>query len=167
MLEPPPAIPAPAARAPARGVVALREPLAPDAVRDVVLDLAAAWQRASLEGLVSLLTADAGPLGARARGRGPLVEGWRQRLHAHEYARAAGLELVRPERVLQWSYDELGVPGAPSRPAEMRPDELYVRVPMEVTQVAGDRLFDDVLVLLLRREEGRYRIAAYAEESAH
>jgi hypothetical protein len=144
-------------------VVALREPLAGDAVRDVVLQTAAAWQRGSLEALVALLTLDAGPIGARARGRGPLVEGWRQRLRAHEYARTAGLELVRPERIERWTWDELGASGAPARPADMRPDELYVRVPVEVTQIAGEKLFDEVIVLVLRRDEGRYKIAGYGE----
>jgi hypothetical protein len=127
------------------------------------MQTAAAWQRGSLEALVALLTLDAGPMGARARGRGPLVEGWRQRLRAHEYARTAGLELVRPERIERWTWDELGAPGAPARPADMRPDELYVRVPVEVTQIAGEKLFDEVIVLELRREEGRYKIAAYGE----
>ncbi len=162
-MEPPPAMPVPAAHAEAHGVVALREPLSSDAVVDVVRALMDAWQRESLEALGALLTADAGPIESRARGRASLVESWRQRMRAHPYRRLEGLQLVRPERIEHYAYDELGVADAPARPAGMREGEIYVRVPLEVTQVAGEKYFDDVIVLLLRREEGGYRIAAYGE----
>jgi hypothetical protein len=163
VVEPPAALPAPASRAEARGVVALREPLSGDAVRETVLQVAEAWQHGSLEGLVALLTTDAGAIDARGKGRGPLIEGWRQRLRAHEYGRLAGVELVRPERIERWSWDELGGSDTPARPADMRPDEVYVRVPLEVTRLANEKVFDDVMVLLLRLEEGKYRVAGYGE----
>jgi hypothetical protein len=163
VVEPPAALPGIAARAPARGVIALREPMTGDAVRAVVEQVAEAWQLGSLEGLLAPLAGDAGPLEARTRGRAALVEGWRQRLHAHEYARLAGVDLFRPERVERWTWDELGSSNAPARPADMRPDELYVRVPFEVTHVANERVFGDVMVLVLRPEEGRYKVSAYGE----
>ena len=163
VLEPPPAIPSAVAHAPARGVVALTEPLGGDAVRALVAALLDAWQRESLDALLSLTTQDAGPFDARSRGRGALVEGWRERLRSHEYGRLAGMELVRPERIERWAYDDLGGPDEPPRPPGMRPGELYVRVPLEVTRVAGDKLFDDDIVLILRREDDRYEIAAYGE----
>jgi hypothetical protein len=165
VVEPPPALPPPVARAAARGVIALREPLAGDAVREAVMQVVAAWERGSLEALVALLTVDAGPVEARGRGRGPLVEAWRQRLRAHEYGRLAGLEVVRPERIERWTWDELSAPGTPGRPADMRPEEVLVRVPIETTHVAGEKLFDDVMVLVLRREEGKYRVAGYGESA--
>ena len=166
MVEPPAALPSAAAHAEARGVVALREPPAGDALREAVLRVARAWQGGSLEALVLLLTSDAGPIEGRARGRGPLVEGWRQRLHAHEYTRLAPVELLRPERVERWAWDELGASDAPARPADMRPDEVYVRVPFEVTHLSNEKVFDDVLVLLLRLEDGRYKVSAYGETDA-
>ena len=144
-------------------MVALREPLAGDALREAVLQVAQAWQAGSLEALVALLTTDAGPIEGRARGRGALVESWRQRLRAHEYTRLAPVELLRPERVERWSWDELGASDAPARPTDMRADEVYVRVPFEVTRVANEKVFEDVLVLLLRLEDGRYKVAAYGE----
>jgi hypothetical protein len=165
VVEPPAAMPPASTKAPARGVVALREPLAGDAVREAVMQVIDAWQRASLEALVATLTGDAGPIEARARGRGPLVETWRQRLRTHEYNRLAGLEVVRPERIEHWAFDELGVPGVPARPAEMRPDEVFVRVPLETTHLGSEKLFEDVLVLVVRREDGRYKVAAYGESS--
>jgi hypothetical protein len=95
-----------------------------------------------------------------------LIESWRQRLRAHPYGRLAGVELVRPERVERWESDDLGSPDAPPRPPDMRPGELYVRVPLEASRMAGERFFGDVIVLLVRREEGRYKIAAYGEADA-
>lgn len=163
VLEPLPALPRPAARADAHGIVSLREPLGAGKVADVVQAFVAAWQRESLDAMVVLLTPDAGPVEGRARGRAGLVEGWRQRLHAHEYARLAGMELVRSERIQRWDRDELGAPGAPKALPEMLPGEVYVRVPLEVTTVAGEKLFDDVLVMILRPDDGNYRIAAYGE----
>ena len=91
------------------------------------------------------------------------MEGWRQRMHAHEYARLAGMELVRPERIQRWDRDELATAGAPKPPQELLPGEVYVRVPLEVTTVAGEKLFEDVLVMILRPDNGSFLIAAYGE----
>jgi hypothetical protein len=163
VVEPPPAMPSAAARAEARGVVALREPLGDDAVRDLVLSLVDAWQRESIDALSSLLTPDAGPFEARARGRAALIESWRQRMRAHPYGRLAGADMVRPERIEHWDLDELAWSNAPARPPDMRPGEVYVRVPLEVTRLAGEKLFSDVIVLVVRREDAKYRIVAYGE----
>ena len=92
-----------------------------------------------------------------------LVESWRQRMRAHQFRRLEGMQLVRPERIEHYAYDELGGADGPVRPAAMREGEVYVRVPLEVTQVAGEKYFDDFIVLLLRREDGGYKIAAYGE----
>jgi hypothetical protein len=150
-------------RADARGVVSLREPLGASKVTDLVQSFLAAWQSESLDSLVALLTPDAGPIEARVRGRAGLVESWRQRLHTHEYARLAGMELVRPERIERWDRDELARAGAPTLSPEMLPGEVYVRVPLEVTAVGGEKLFEDALVMILRPDEGRFLIAAYGE----
>ncbi len=163
VVESPPALPSPVDHADARGVVALRQPLGRDALRDLCLAVVDAWQHESLDQLVQLLTSDAGPIEARSRGRGPLIEGWRERLHAHEYRRLAGVNLVRPERIERYAWDDLSVPDAPERPVQMQPDELYLRIPIEVTRAAGERLFGDMMLLLARREDGKYKISAYGE----
>jgi hypothetical protein len=163
VLEPLPALPTAVERAESRGVIALREPLGGDALREVVLAVVEAWQRESLEQLAALLTDDAGPIEARSRGRASLLEACRQRMHAHEYRRLAGMNLVRVERIERYSWEDLSAPDAPARPPDMRPEEVFVRVPLEVTRVAGERLFGDHLLLLLRREGGQYKIAAYGE----
>lgn len=165
VLEPPTAMPSAAARAEARGVVTLREPLAEEALRQCITTILDAWQHESIERLRELLTTDAGPLDSRSGGRKALEDSWRQRMHIHEYEHLAGLELVRFERVQRWDWDALGQPDAPERPAGMQPGELYVRVPLEVTVVAGEKLFDDEMVLLLRPEGAHFRVAAYGEQS--
>jgi hypothetical protein len=158
-------MPSAVARAEARGVVALREPLADEAIRQCISTIMDAWTHKSVERMRELLTTDAGPFEGRAGGRRALEASWTQRMHAHEYERLAGLELVRFERVERWEWDALGRPDAPERPADMRPGELFVRVPLEVTVVGGERLFDDQIVLLLRPDGPHYRIAAYGEQS--
>ncbi len=144
----------------------MRQPLGDDAVRDIVRAVLDAWQSESVDQLVALLTEDAGPIEARNRGRSALVEAWRQRMRAHEYHHIAGVELVRPDRIERYFWDDLSAPGAPVRPSDMHRDELFVRAPLEVTRFAGERLFGDGFLLLLRREEGKYRIAAYGEADA-
>jgi hypothetical protein len=163
VLEPPPARPDPVERTGARGIVSLREPIARAAVERFVERFFAAWQRGSLEGLTVLLASDAEPLYGNAHGRSSVIENWQQRLQAHEYPRLAGLELVRPERIERWSWDDLSAPDAPRRPFGMRPGDIVVRVPVEVTQAAGERFFGDVAVLMVRRDGDDLLIAGYGE----
>jgi hypothetical protein len=161
VVEPPPAIPSAMAQAEARGVVALYGGLSAGAIRDCVEALMAAWQQGSIDALRALLASDAGQLQNRRRGPGPLVEEWTKRLRARDYRKLEGLELVRLDRVEHYGWSDLGAGTAPPRPAEMRPDETLVRVPVEVTQVAGEVYFPSTIVMLVRGERGRARIAAY------
>jgi hypothetical protein len=147
-------------------VLALREPAGADAVVELVQAFVDGWTRESLDALLALTASDAGLLEGSDHGHAALVESWRQRLHAHEYVRLAGAEVVRPERIERWEWDELGVPPNPPRPAGMRPGELLVRAPLEITRIAGERVFGDVMTLVLRRQDGHLRIAAYAEGDA-
>ena len=48
----------------------------------------------------------------------------------------------------------------------MRSGEVLVRAPLEVTRVAGERVFGDVLMMVLRRQDGSLRIAGYSEVDA-
>jgi hypothetical protein len=162
-LEPSVTIPSPATRAEARGVVSLRVPLKAGTVIALVQSLLTAWQQASLESLLALLASDAVGTDASGHGRSELAESFRQRLQAHDYARLAGIELVHPARIEHWGWDELGGDDTPARPPDMHRGETYVRVPLEVTHEAGERLFGDTILLVLRWEGGRLVIASYAE----
>jgi hypothetical protein len=165
-LDPEPARPVPAARADARGVVSLREPVAARDIARFLQEFLDAWRRESLEDLGSLLSqsADAGPIEAVGRGREAVVENWKERLksHAHEYARLAG-DLVVPERIEHWDSDELGRFQGPLPRVTLRVGDVYVSAPLRVTSSGSDRLFGNFLVMVLRREEGELRMVAYGE----
>jgi hypothetical protein len=161
-LDPPAALPPALSRAGAGGVVALRVPVSREAIASLLRAFFEAWKKESLDDLVALLSPDAGPVEARSRGSHVLVEGWRQRMRSHEYGRLGGVEMIRPERIERWETDDTPTDGALER-AETHPGEIAVRVPVEVPWMAGERLFGDTVVMVLRPEEGRLQIAAYGE----
>jgi predicted polyphosphate/ATP-dependent NAD kinase len=164
VLEPPRALPSPADRAPASGIVALREPLADKDVEDVVRAYVRAFEREDLDALVQLLAQEAAPIG-RAGSKAQLIDLWRTKMKNFEYQKLAGVEVARVAQIEKHTYDTLGVSGAPVRPTEMRPGDLYVRVPIATPRVGSDQLFGDILILILRREESRLKIAGQADES--
>ncbi len=141
----------------------LREAPPASAVVELLESFVDAWEHDSLDALLSLLTPDAGPLDGRARGRGVLLDTWRQRLRAHSYARLAGVELVRTDRIRRWNQSDLGASDDPPRPPDMAPEEVFVRAPLEVTRLGGERVFGDVLEMVLREQDGKLKIAAYRE----
>ncbi len=166
VLDTPPVLPEPLARSAAQGVVSLREPPGQDAIAALVQAFLDGWRRESLETLLGLATADAGLIDGPDHGHAALIESWRQRLRAHDYGRLASAEIVLPERIERWEWDELGTPPRPPRPTGMRSGEVLVRAPLEVTRVAGERVFGDVLLMVLRRQDGSLRIAGYSEVDA-
>lgn len=163
VLDPPPALPPAQERAAAAPVLALREPPVDQDVEEVVRAYLRAFEREDMDALVQLLAQDAAPIG-RGGGRTQLVELWRGRLKSFEYQKLAGEEVAKLGQLERRSYDAYALPGAGPRPAEMRPGDVMVRVPIATPRVSGEQLFGDVLVLLLRREDGRLRIAGQADE---
>lgn len=161
----------PVDRAPSEVVVALRQPIPDAEVEETIRAYVRAFEREDMDALEQLVARDAVPLG-RPGGRSQLLELWRWRMTNFDYQRLAGLEIVRFGQVERHTYDALaeGALGtfsrAPSRPAEMGPSDLYVRVPMAVSRAGGEQLFGDVVVLLLRREDGRLKIRGQTDESA-
>ena len=124
----------------------------------------ARFEREDVDALVQLLAQEASPLG-RSGNKTQLVDLWRTKIKNFEYQKLAGVEVARIAQIERHTYDTLGASGAPSRPTEMRPGDLYVRVPIATPRVGSDQLFGDVLVLLLRREDGRLKIAGQADEN--
>ena len=164
ILEPEAAVPATRARSDARGVVALREPrdLAP--YRELAAAYVRAVQREDLDAVLAMLTLDAVPLFAKGRvSRGALLEGRRSRLRSLDYSQIAGLDILREAELEASEADELTAQGRP-RPLEMRATDLLVRVPVAVDRLGSERYFGHVLLLLVRRDEGRLRIAGIGEE---
>lgn len=164
-LEPPPAVPPAVDRAEATGVVALREPLADKDVEEIVRAYLRAFEREDDQALAQLLTQDAVSLGRPGSTRQQLLEIWRTKLKSFEYQRLAGLEVARLSEIERHTYETLGTPGSRPRPPEMRPGDLYIRVPIATPRIGSEQLFGDVLVLLLRREDGRLKIAGQADEN--
>lgn len=164
VLEPAPAMPTASDRAAATGIVALREPLAVKDVEDVVRAYIRGFEREDVDALTQLLAQEASPLG-RTGNRTQLIDLWRTKIKNFEYQKLAGVEVARIAQIERFSFDNLGASGAPPRPTEMRPGDLYVRVPIATPRVGSDQLFGDILVLLLRREDGRLKIAGQADEN--
>ena len=160
-------MPAVVDRAEARGVVALREPLADRDVEDIVRAYIRAFEREDDQALIQLLAADAVSLGRQGSTRQQLIDIWRTKMKSFEYQRLAGLEVARVSQLERHTYETLGAPGAPPRPPEMRPGDLYIRVPIATPRVGSEQLFGDTLVLLLRREDGRLKIAGQADETGN
>jgi len=168
VLEPPPTIPPAVERAEARGIVTLREPLGEDALREVVRAYFTAFEREDAEALGQLLTPDAAGLDPRAKPatRAQLVDQFRARMRNLDYTKMAGTEVAELDRLEHFGADDLGHEGAPPRPSEMRADDVLVRVPVATPRFGGERFFGDRLTLLLRRDEGRLKIAGVAEDDA-
>jgi hypothetical protein len=164
-IEPPPAVPSASDRAPAQGVVAIRAPLSDKDVEDVVRAYIRGFEREDEPSLVQLLAQDAAPIGRPGATRQQLIESWRIRLKTNEYQRLAGTDVARYSEIERLSYDAVGAHPMYVRPNEMRPGDLYVRVPIITPRLGSEQLFGDVLVLVLRREDGRLKIAGQADEN--
>jgi hypothetical protein len=161
VLEPDPAVPLPAEQAASRGVVALREPLGEEPVVAVVHMLFRAFLRQDRDDLARLATSDAVALGPQAS---PLLERWQKMLAEHDYRRLSGMEVARTDRIARYDYSDLGGPGAPARPPSMHEGEILVTVPIAVPRVSSEAFFSDVVVLVLRRDGQRFRIAGFGED---
>jgi hypothetical protein len=173
LLDPPPALPPAVEHAQAHGVVGLREPLAEAEARNAVLAYVNAFINRDVQALERMLTPDAKQLFSHGAGSSSsLVEFWRQRLRNFDYAKLANVEVVRADQIERYDYDELGGAGERPRPGEMHPGDVLVRAPVATPRLNGDRLFGDIIVLLLRWDEGRatgdrgYKIAGFSEEEA-
>jgi hypothetical protein len=163
-LEPPPVLPPTSERADARGIVALREPPADKEVEDVVRAYLRGFERGDDQALASLLTQDATMLGRQGSTREQLVETWKAKFRTFDVQHLAGHELARLSEIERETYESLEESGR-ARPSTMRPGDIYVRVPIIAPRAYSDQLLGDTLVLLLRREDGRLRIAGQADES--
>lgn len=150
------------------GAVALRAPPDVQDAEELVSAYVRAFVREDEQALAALLTEDAAPL-PPARGR--LIEVFRTRLRNFDFTRLAGLEVARLGAMELVPYDALAAEAGGAslrRPDTMKPGDVLIRVPMDATSSAstGESLFGEVLVLVVRRVEGRLRIAGQADEPA-
>ena len=147
--------------------MSLREPFSEEAVRDVVRSYFEAFEHEDLGSLQQLLTLDALSLdaGAPGVGRTAMIKRWEERMGKLGYAKIAGVEVVRLDRAERFDFDDLSSTSTPPRPAEMQRGEALVRVSVMAPIIAGERFFPDAVTFLLRRESGKFKIAAIGEEN--
>ena len=75
--------------------------------------------------------------------------------------------MVDYDGLQRYGAEDLAIGGARlARPAAMQDGDLLLRVPIAVAQVAGERYFGDVVTMVIRRDGGRFVIAAIGEEAA-
>ena len=169
LLEPPPAIPPPEDKGRAQdGVLALRQPISDDQVADVARAYVRSYARPGGPVSTLPLTDDAVKIeeNGRTSPKSALItfatERWTQ--HRQEY-QALHRDIVRADHLERWSHDDLGPRSDPPRPSEMRDGDVLARVPLDqVLSAAGDPLFRNTLVLLLRRGPDRtLKIAGIGE----
>jgi hypothetical protein len=162
VIDLPHALPQAADRADARGVVALREPLSKDAMVAVVRAYADGFLKEDIDALRSLLASDAmwlAPQGTPSVSTN-IVEVWQTRLRNFDYARLAGAEIFRADKIEVLTFDET----KDVRPPLMRPDDIYVVVPIQTPRVGTDAFFPERVSFLLRRDKARYVIIGLGED---
>jgi hypothetical protein len=169
VVEPAPAIPPAEEHASAQdGVVALRQPISDEQIGEMVHKYIRVFTRGDGTQFDDLLDPGAVLFGdnGRSAGRATLLQSLRirQQQHAQEY-RKLGDDVARLDRMERWSSDDLGPFTDPPRPAEMQKGDVFVRVPLNPhLSVAGDPLFRNTLIMLLRRGADHVlRIAGLAE----
>ncbi|MGH7281498.1 MAG: hypothetical protein ACRELY_08255 [Polyangiaceae bacterium] len=167
VLEPAPAVPDAGDFAPARGVVALREPLGESAVRDVVGGYFDAFVHEDAAAMNKLITEDIVELGTQGRNdANALRAAWKARTSALDYHKLEGSTVADLDSMQRYGFDDLGGPGREPRPPEMRAGDQLVKVNVLEARVAGERYFGDSITFLLRRDGARYRIAGIEEKDA-
>jgi hypothetical protein len=163
LLEPAPAVPTPVDHADARGVVALKPPLSIEDVRGVVKQLMRGFENEQVEVINQLMLPEAiDPF--KHTNLGQMQVELRGRFQRLEFQKMRGIEVAHLERAELREFDDLPAAGPKSRPPEMTAGDILVRIPMTAPLSNGERLFDDVLVLMLRRDQkAQLKIAAMGE----
>lgn len=162
MIDLPSALPRAADRADGRGVVTLREPLSRDALVAVVRAYTQGFLKEDPGALSALLAPDAMFLtppqtpGVSSN----IMEVWGNRLRSFDYQKLSGAEIFRADKIEVLTFEDT----KDVRPASMRPEDVFVIVPIQTPRVGTDALFPERVSMLLRREKGRYVIAAVAED---
>lgn len=174
-LDPPPALPAPADHARASdGVVALRAPLGSDAALDLLHAYVRAIATEDVGAMSALHAADAtfvlSPPGQPPRSFPGAAALWERRFARLDYGALAGAVVVREAEATVRKIPpgaELALPDTPddegARPST-RGAELIVRAPVATARAGGQALLGTELVLYLRRDGDRWRVAAVVED---
>lgn len=146
--------------------VALQPPLAVETAFEALRGLFDALTREDLSPLPSLLTERSTWVNLPNHTSVPLQTHLRERMRRLDYLQLAGQTLVREAEAEVYTHDDLAtmMVGRPARPGEMAPTDLLLRVRVLIPRVGADRLFGDTLLLVVRPDQGRYRIHSLQED---
>ena len=169
LVEPTPAMPAPEERGTAQaGVLALRQPIGDEQIAEVVKTYVRAFVETDRTAFADLFENDAVMFmdNGRSSARPTITQNFDERIRQHRGEYRQYPDIARLDRIMQWSSDDLGPHTDPPRPNEMKPGDVYARIPLQSPlSQAGDPLYKNTLVLLLRRSSAdrQLKIAGIAE----
>lgn len=168
LVEPTPAMPSPEERGTTQaGVLALRQPIGDEQIAEVVKKYIRAFVDNDSSAFGELFENDAVMFAdnGRSTARTTITQNFSERVRQHRAEYRLYPDVARLDRIMQWSSEDLGPHTDPPRPNEMKPGDVYARVPMQSPlSQAGDPLYKNTLVILLRRGPDRQlKIAGIAE----
>jgi hypothetical protein len=145
--------------------------LAPPLPNRQALELLHAFFRAitdeNLDELAAVTSSDATVPG---KNRGPssaMLDHWRGRMSHLRYQALASETLFDEARIESYRFQDWdgdAVAYRFERPSEMMPSDLLIRVPMQIVQSGSERVFGDVMMLLMRAHQGRLAIVQQLED---
>jgi hypothetical protein len=151
ILDAPSALPLPVERAPAEGVVALKERVSDAAIRAAAVAFFDAFAAHDVEALDRSLSRSARHLDAHGGSSFQvLFDELLRRLRLFE---ATSIHTVHLDRIDRFFYRDLDEGGARPRPSDMRSSDILVRAHLALPRPGGERLLGPMVVLLLRWED--------------
>lgn len=160
-------MPPPAASAGADGVVVLAEPAPDEAIRDVLFAFFDAVRRRDGDAIRQMFSESAVSVDRVSRSR----QGDREAaitqvasvMRSIEVAKVIPSEIVTPERVDRYALADLAA-GGQKKPEGMTPLDTLIALTMPPPRIPGDKVFEPVVMFVLRPEGGKLRIAAVWQE---
>ena len=169
VLDREPALPRATARAPARGVVSLKEPVGDEVLRAAIEAFFVVFTAHEPEALDGVLSRSARLLDSHGGSSYAVVRD--ELLRRVAAFKASNVTSIHVDGVERSEYDDLGMTDFRPRPAEMRPGDILARIHLTIPRVGGDRLFGNEVLLLFRWDtdaerpgSGRLRVVGFDEQ---
>jgi hypothetical protein len=144
------------------GVIVLSTPRDLNAAADLVAAFFRAITLESGEALDRVLSSDASL--ESSSGRHPARNAWRSRFTQFDYGALRATPLYRAGDLETYRGNDREALGLSRRLPPMQPDDVFIRVHLDVTHVSKTRLFADEIGFLLRPAGASYRISTLSED---
>jgi hypothetical protein len=144
------------------GVLVLSTPHDLNAAADLVAAFFRAITLESGEALDRVLSSDASL--ESSSGRHPARNAWRSRFTQFDYGALRATPLYRAGDLETYRGNDQAALGLSRRLPPMQPEDVFIRVHLDVTHVNKTRLFADEIGFLLRPAGAGYRISTLSEE---